>query len=231
MPRRSSASSPSTGLHSSRTQRRRSAAFATGARPGPPASISCFSFDPTKVVSAPGSGGALLTDDDEIAHTVRTLRQHGKSPEGTYDRVGQNAQMSEIVAAVLSLKLQHEETWLRARQSTAAAYGRVLAPLAAVAPEQPRDREHVFHKYVLRVADRTAVRAALADRGVSTLVHYDSALSALPFAAAAPHRGGGVRAARFANEVVSLPINSHLRADEIERVCDALAEAIPPQGA
>jgi dTDP-4-amino-4,6-dideoxygalactose transaminase len=189
--------------------------------------VSCFSFDPTKVVSAPGSGGALLTDDDGIARTARTLRQHGRSPDGVYDRVGQNAQMSEIVAAVLSLKLQQEETWLRARQATAAAYTRALGPLAAVAPEQPVDREHVFHKYVLRVGDRDAVRTALAEQGVATLVHYATTLSSLPFAAVAPHRGGGERAGRFAHEVLSLPIHSHLRADEVERVCDALAEAIP----
>jgi dTDP-4-amino-4,6-dideoxygalactose transaminase len=202
-----------------------------GRAAGSAGAVSCFSFDPTKVVSAPGSGGALLTDDDEIARTARTLRQHGKSPDGVFDRIGQNAQMSEIVAAVLSLKLQHEEPWLRARQAAASAYGRALAPLAAVAPEKPRDREHVFHKYVLRVGDRDTVRAALAERGVSTFVHYATTLSALPFTAAAPHRGGGERAARFAHEVLSLPIHAHLREDEIERVCDALAEAIPPQGA
>jgi len=103
-----------------------------------------------------------------------------------------------------------------------------LAPLAAAAPEQPQDREHVFHKYVLRVDHRDTVRAALAERGVSTLVHYGTTLSALPFAAVAQHRGGGKRAARFAREVLSLPIHAQLREDEIERVCDALAEAIPP---
>jgi dTDP-4-amino-4,6-dideoxygalactose transaminase len=190
--------------------------------------VSCFSFDPTKVVSAPGSGGALLTDDDAIARGVRTLRQHGKSPEGTFELVGQNAQMSSIVAAVLSLKLLHEEEWLRARQRTAAAYGSVLAPLAAVAPEPGQDREHVFHKYVLRVSERDRVRRELAAAGVATLVHYPQPLSALPFAAAGAHRGGGgPRVTRFAGEVLSLPIHPHLRADEVERVCVALAAAIP----
>jgi dTDP-4-amino-4,6-dideoxygalactose transaminase len=202
-----------------------------GVRDGRPAGsagrVSCFSFDPTKVISAPGSGGALLTDDDEIARTARALRQHGKSPEGIFERIGQNAQMSEIVAAVLTVKLQHEEAWLRARQAVAAAYGEALAPLAAVGPETPRDREHVFHKYVLRVADRDTVRAALSERGVSTLVHYGTTLSALPFAAAAPHRGGGERAARFAHEVLSLPMHAHLRADEVERICEALTATIP----
>ena len=202
-----------------------------GRAAGSVGAVSCFSFDPTKVVSAPGSGGALLTDDDEVARVARTLSRHGKSPGGVFERVGQNAQMSEIVAAVLTLKLQHEETWLRARQAAAAAYRHALAPLAALAPEQPVDREHVFHKYVIRVGDRDAVRAALAERGIATLVHYGTQLSALPFAAAAPHRGGGARAARFAREVLSLPIHSQLREGEIERVCDALAEAIPPQGA
>jgi dTDP-4-amino-4,6-dideoxygalactose transaminase len=189
--------------------------------------VSCFSFDPTKVVSAPGSGGALLTDDDEIAWTVRTLKGHGKSPAGTFDRVGQNAQMSSIVAAVLLVKLDHEEEWLRARQRIAAAYTDALADREAVAPERPAGREHVFHKYVVRVPDRDAVQSALRERGVATLVHYSTTLSALPFAAASPKRGGGERAARFANEVLSLPVHPHLRDDEVEQVCAALAETVP----
>jgi dTDP-4-amino-4,6-dideoxygalactose transaminase len=189
--------------------------------------VSCFSFDPTKVVSAPGSGGALLTDDDEIAWTARTLKGHGKSPTGSFDLVGQNAQMSSIVAAVLLLKLEREEEWLRARQRIAAAYTDALGGSDAVAPERPSDREHVFHKYVVRVPQRDAVRAALEQRGVSTLVHYSTTLSALPFAAAAPKRGGGERAARFAGEVLSLPVHPHLRDDEVELVCAALADTVP----
>ncbi|MDE3190113.1 MAG: DegT/DnrJ/EryC1/StrS family aminotransferase [Acidobacteriota bacterium] len=202
-----------------------------GVRDGRPAGsagvASCFSFDPTKVVSAPGSGGALLTDDDEIAWTVRTLKGHGKSPDGTFDRVGQNAQMSSIVAAVLSVKLEHEEEWLRARQRVAAAYTDALSGREAIVPERPADREHVFHKYVVRVSGRDAVQAALRERGVATLVHYPTTLSALPFAAASPRRGGGERAARFAREVLSLPVHPHLRDDEIARVCAALAETVP----
>ena len=189
--------------------------------------VSCFSFDPTKVVSAPGSGGALLTDDDEIAWTARTLSHHGKSPVGSFDLVGQNAQMSSIVAGVLSVKLEHEEEWLRVRQRIAAAYTDALAGRSAVAPERPSDREHVFHKYVVRVPGRDAVREALRERGVTTLVHYPTTLSALPFAAAAPKRGGGERAARFAGEVLSLPVHPHLRDDEVEAVCAALAETVP----
>ena len=199
-----------------------------GRRAGSAGAVSCFSFDPTKVVSAAGSGGALLTDDDDIAEAAFALSHHGKSRAGDFDRVGQNAQMSSIVAAVLSVKLAHEEQWLRSRQRVAVAYGDALAATAAVVPERPADREHVFHKYVVRVPGRDAVRAALEARGVSTLVHYSSALSALPFAAASPKRGGGERAARFAGEVLSLPVHAHLRDDEVEQVCAALAETIRP---
>jgi dTDP-4-amino-4,6-dideoxygalactose transaminase len=202
-----------------------------GRAAGSAGAVSCFSFDPTKVVSAPGSGGALLTDDDGVAWTVRALSRHGKSPDtGAFERVGQNAQMSELVAAVLALKLEHEEEWLRARQRTAAAYSAALEPLAAVAPEPAGGREHVFHKYVLRVEERDRVRAELQEHGVATLVHYAQPLSALPFAAAAPHRGGGgPTVTRFAGEVLSLPVHAHLREDEVERVCAALAAAIPPR--
>jgi dTDP-4-amino-4,6-dideoxygalactose transaminase len=198
-----------------------------GRRAGSAGLVSCFSFDPTKVVSAPGSGGALLTDDDDVAWAARTLSRHGKSPSGDFERVGQNAQMSSIVAAVLSVKLDHEEAWLRARQRIAAAYTDALSGRAAIAPERPADREHVFHKYVVRVPGRDAVQAALRERGVATLVHYSTTLSALPFAAAAPKRGGGERAARFAGEVLSLPVHPHLREDEVELVCAALAETVP----
>ncbi len=189
--------------------------------------VSCFSFDPTKVISAPGSGGALLTDDDDVANTARELRLHGKSRRGQLERLGYNAQMSSIVAAVLLVKLRHEETWLRSRQSTAATYTEALREFDAVVPVQPRDREHVFHKYVLRVAERDLVRASLEERGVTTMVHYPAVLSALPFVAAGPHRGGGERAARFADEVISIPIHAHLRASEVERVVDALTWTIP----
>jgi dTDP-4-amino-4,6-dideoxygalactose transaminase len=192
--------------------------------------LSCFSFDPTKVVSAPGSGGALLTDDDEVAWTVRTLSRHGKSPTGTFERVGQNAQMSSLVAAVLSLKLEYEEEWLRARQRTAAAYSAALEQLAAIAPEPALDREHVFHKYVVQVEERDRVRCALEEHGVATLVHYPAPLSALPFAAASPHRGGsGPNATRLSRHVLSLPVHAHVRDDEVERVCAALAAALLPR--
>ena len=189
--------------------------------------VSCFSFDPTKVVSAPGSGGALVTDDPELADAVRALRMHGKSQGGTFDRVGQNAQMSTLVAAVLNVKLEEEERWLRARQAVAAEYGRAVAGTAAVAPAVPQGREHVFHKYVLRVPERDRVRAELARRGVETLVHYAQPLSALPFAAGSPHRGGGgERVSRYADEVLSLPIHAHLRDDEVARVTEALAASV-----
>ncbi len=77
------------------------------------------------------------------------------------------------------------------------------------------------------VARSRDVRAALEERGVATLVHYAQPLSALPFAATAPHRGGGgPRVTRFSQEVLSLPVHAHLREDEVERVCAALVEAI-----
>lgn len=198
-----------------------------GRAAGSVGAASCFSFDPTKVVSAPGSGGALVTDDEAVADRARELRLHGKAKSGEFERLGFNAQMSSLVAAVLSVKLAHEEEWLRARQATAAAYADALRPLAAVAPEQPADREHVFHKYVIRVNDRERVRAELEQRGVATLVHYPQTLSTLPFVANAPHRGGGEHAAALTRDVVSLPINAHLRPDEVEQVAAALAASIP----
>ncbi|HZC30884.1 MAG TPA: DegT/DnrJ/EryC1/StrS family aminotransferase [Gaiellaceae bacterium] len=204
-------------------------AVRAGRAAGSVGAASCFSFDPTKVVSAPGSGGALVTDDERVADRVRELRLHGKAKSGEFERLGYNAQMSSLAAAVLSVKLRYEEQWLRARQGTAGSYAAALGPLAAAAPEQPADREHVFHKYVVRVSDRDRdrVRAELERRGVTTLVHYPQTLSALPFVASGVHRGGGERATALTRSVLSLPINAHLRPDEVEQVTEALAASIP----
>jgi dTDP-4-amino-4,6-dideoxygalactose transaminase len=198
-----------------------------GERDGRPAgslgSASCYSFDPTKVVGAPGSGGAVLTDDDEVAAGVRRLRLHGKSPEGEFPELGYNCQMSTLVAAMLAVKLEHEEAWLRRRRELAQVYCDALDGLAAL-PDLGSGREHIVHKFVARTPERDALRVALAERGAGTLVHYSYRLHELPFVRDRPHRvveGGRAEAAK--GEVLSLPIHPYLREEELERIVGAIA--------
>jgi len=195
-----------------------------GSRPaGSLGHVSCYSFDPTKVVSAPAGGGAVLTDDDECAATVRALRYHGRVG-GEYERLGFNSQLSTLAAAALLVKLAQEERWLRRRRAIARTYCEALGGCGVQLPAAGHERQHVFHKFVVRTSERDTLAAELGAHGVPTLVHYPYRLSALPFVQGLPHRTvGGGKAAAATGELLSLPIHPYLRADEVERVGRAAA--------
>lgn len=186
---------------------------------------SCISFDPTKPLSAPGSGGALLTDDDAAAARVRRLRYHGKEG-GAFVENGFNSQMPSLAAAFLGFKLTREPLWRAARRRVAAAYCDGLSNARCVLPAPPPEAEHIFHKFVLRVPDRDRARAAIEASGVRTMVHYERTLSAQPsLARYAPARANET-ASRMTGEVLSLPIHPFLTDDEIDRVIEAVKGAL-----
>lgn len=194
----------------------------SGGRPaGSAGLVSCYSFDPTKVVGALGSGGAVLTDDDDVAATARSLRYHGRSGR-EFVRLGFNAQLSTVAAATLLVKLEAEERWLRRRREIAEAFVDALQGPGVTVPDAGGEREHIFHKFVVRTAERDALAAELEARGVSTMVHYSYCIHELPLVAEYAHRvvesGNAAAATR---EVLSLPIHPHLTDDEVARVVEA----------
>lgn len=178
---------------------------------------SCCSFDPTKTLSAPGSGGALLTDDAALAGRVRELRWHGRGADGAYGTLGYNSQLPTASAAVLRVKLGEQDAW-RARRAEVAAHWAAAA--GAWAPTVVE--EHAWSKFVLRApGERDALRARLEAAGVPTLVHYAVPLHRQPvFAASAP--GDCPVADRLAGEVLSLPLHAMLTDAEVEQVAAAL---------
>lgn len=182
---------------------------------------SCCSFDPTKPVAAPGSGGALLCDDDELAARVRRLRWHGRGADGLHGELGFNSQVPSASAAVLTAKLDRMPAWTARRRDIAAAYDAALTDATRV-PTAP-GRDHVFHKYVVRTRDRDALRARLAAVGAETLVHYAMPLPRQPVFG--PADGAWPAAEAHCAEALSLPIHAFLRDDEVERVCGALRGA------
>jgi dTDP-4-amino-4,6-dideoxygalactose transaminase len=191
-----------------------------GGRPaGTTGALSCCSFDPTKTIAAPGSGGAVLCDDDDLAARLRRLRWHGRDESGAHVELGFNSQLPSAVAAVLADKLGHDERWTQRRRAIAGRYDAALGDgehrWIGVAP----GRSHVFQKYVIRGPRRDAVRATLAAAGIPTLVHYALALPRQPlFEGAAPRP----RADAACAAVLSLPMHAYLTDGEVERVCAAL---------
>jgi len=183
-----------------------------------------FSFYPTKNLGALGDGGALATDDWELAERIAAIRQYGWKERYISDVVGVNSRLDEIQAAILRVKLRDLDANNARRRAIADAFDAVLSN-GPLAPPVRRDAaEHVFHQYVIRVPERASVQARLREQGIGTGVHYPAPVHVQP-----AYRGrvalgpaGCAETERAAAEVLSLPIYPELTDEQVERICAAL---------
>jgi dTDP-3-amino-2,3,6-trideoxy-4-keto-D-glucose/dTDP-3-amino-3,4,6-trideoxy-alpha-D-glucose/dTDP-2,6-dideoxy-D-kanosamine transaminase len=199
-----------------------------GKKAGSWGALACFSFYPTKNLGALGDGGAVTTNDEQLAKRVRALRQYGWSGKYQCSEYGRNSRMDEMQAAILRTKLQHLDGWNVRRREIAATYS---AALAGQAVECPRDfgEDYVAHLYVIRGTARDRRREALQGGGIATDIHY-------PVPDHLQEAARGTRAARVqlpatekaAREVLTLPCYPELEDGEISLVVDAL-QALPQE--
>jgi dTDP-3-amino-3,4,6-trideoxy-alpha-D-glucose transaminase len=186
--------------------------------------IGCFSFYPSKNLGGTGEGGAVTTDDAELADTVRALRHHGQREHNRHDVVGCNARLPEFAAAALRIKLRHLERWTAERRRVAARYTAGLEGADPVRlPYTAPWAEPVWHVYPVEVEHRDTVRARLRELGVATGVHYPTPIHLQP---AYAHLGHGLgsfpEAETSAARVLSLPMYPELSDEEVDRVVGAL---------
>jgi UDP-2-acetamido-2-deoxy-ribo-hexuluronate aminotransferase len=196
------------------------------ARVGALARISATSFYPTKPLGCYGDGGAILTDDDELAEAVRMIRSHGRL--GTGDeamRLGLTGRLDTLQAAILLVKLDVFEAELRRRAEIAARYSEGLRDVATV-PAIPEGYRSAFALYTIRVANRDRVKASLEERGIGTGLFYRLALHQHPAFRDMVARPLPV-SERLAGEVLSLPIHPDLDDDEVDRVIEGVRSAVP----
>lgn len=188
--------------------------------------LSCMSFNSTKPIAAPGGGGIVLTDGDELAERVRRLRYHGKGQSGQFVELGYNSLMPTVTAAALNIKLDYNAEWLAQRREVARRYVERLSGVDdLILPDETPGAIHVYHKFVVRTPRRDALKAHLASLGVETKVHYPLPLHREPcFAPYINSAAGYVNADRFAQTVLSLPIYPFLSAGEIETITDGIRE-------
>jgi dTDP-3-amino-3,4,6-trideoxy-alpha-D-glucose transaminase len=173
-----------------------------------------YSFYPTKNLGGITDGGAVVTDDDDVAATVRLLRAHGVTRDYVHTRVSTNARLSDVAAAALRVGLRRLAADNRRRREIAARY-------RAAAPElrwQADHERHVFHLCVARVPDRSAFRSRVS---FDTGVHYPLALTQQP-AYREFVREACPEAEAWAAECVSFPCFPEMTDDEIEAVCRAI---------
>ncbi|MDQ3405083.1 MAG: DegT/DnrJ/EryC1/StrS family aminotransferase [Actinomycetota bacterium] len=199
-----------------------------GGRSGSLGHIAGTSFYPGKNLGAYGDAGAVTTNDSDLADRVRLLSQHGSSQKYVHSALGFNSRLDTLQAVVLSAKLRRLDTWNAARVAAAEYYGEMLAGVDGVkAPSVLPGNEHVWHLYVIRVADRDRVVDHLRGNGVGAAIHYPTPIHLTdPFAAFAGGTGSFPIAERVATEILSLPIYPGITRSQQERVVEVLTEAL-----
>jgi len=186
-----------------------------------------FSFYPGKNLGACGEGGAITTNDAEIARKCRMIRDHGQSRKYYHDLEGYNGRLDSIQAGILGIKLPHLASWNQKRRECAARYQQILAPLAGdiLLPEQPSYAKSVYHLYVIQTQHRDHLQKHLSEAGIGTGIHYP-----IPVHLQAPYRwteykeGDFPVAERAAAEILSLPMFPTLTAEQQARVAECIAE-------
>lgn len=186
-----------------------------------------FSFYPGKNLGACGEGGAITTNDAELARKVSMLRDHGQSKKYYHDVEGYNGRLDSMQAGILRVKLRHLAKWNQQRRESAAIYDELLQPLrgSIVAPSQPAWSRSVYHLYVVRSEFRDELQKYLAQKGIGTGIHYP-----IPVHLQAAYSNMGWKAGDFpetesaAREILSLPMFAGLSAEEQGKVAEAISE-------
>jgi dTDP-4-amino-4,6-dideoxygalactose transaminase len=189
--------------------------------------IASTSFYPGKNLGAYGDAGAVVTADAGLAETVRKLGNHGGITRYSHDIIGYNSRLDGLQAVVLRAKLSKLDAWNEARRAAAERYHELLENLDVVRPETLDGNVHVWHLYVIRVANRDAVLGKLNAGGVGAAIHYPAPVHLTPaFAGLGYGVGAFPRAEQVTAGILSLPIYPQITPEQQEYVVQVLAEAI-----
>lgn len=174
------------------------------------APMASTSFFPAKPLGCAGDGGALFTDDEELAQKFRAIRNHGGLVRHKHTMVGMNGRFDTLQAAIMLAKWEDFPVEVEARERIGARYSELLAGVCGVPAITPGNT-HVYAQYTIRVPDRAALAEALRARGIPTAVYYPVCLHEQPvFASSGYARGDFPVAEKAAREVISLPMHPHL---------------------
>jgi dTDP-4-amino-4,6-dideoxygalactose transaminase len=195
--------------------------------------IGCTSFYPSKNLGAYGDGGAISTNNEDLASKLRMVSNHGQIRRYYHDVVGVNSRLDAIQAAILDIKLKHLDAYAEARQKAADFYDQAFANLSSVVtPARQHNSTHVFHQYTLLVKGgrRDALQAYLADKGIPTMVYYPVPLYAQ--AAFKPFTDISFLPVteNLCREVISLPMHTELEEDTLSYMTEEVQKFFVNQG-
>jgi dTDP-4-amino-4,6-dideoxygalactose transaminase len=199
-----------------------------GASPAGPAGTigdaGALSFFPTKNLGAFGDAGMVVTSDDALAATVRKLRVHGGVKMYHHELVGTNSRLDALQASILRVKLRYLDQWTERRREHARRYEDLLGGVSGIRlPVTTPGFRHVFNQFTVRCDRRDALRDHLTKDGIGSAVYYPVPLHLQQcFAELGGRRGDHPVSERLCEEVLSLPVYSELRDDELTRVADSV---------
>jgi len=188
--------------------------------------MGCFSFYPDKNLGALGDGGAIVSSSPELLATLRKLRNHGGEVRYQHEIPGFNSRLDSLQASALRIKLSYLDEWTAKRRDIAKKYAFRLQGLGYVSvPEAMRDNRHVYHLYVIRVADgrREALKKHLQKKGILTAVQYPVPVHLAPAYAHLEYAAGSFpNAEAYADEILSLPMHIALTEEDIAAITNEI---------
>ena len=192
--------------------------------------IGCTSFFPSKNLGCYGDGGAIFTNDDNLAAEMRAIANHGMVIRYHHDTVGVNSRLDSIQAAVLDAKLPHLDEYIASRQRAAAYYDNAFANHPHILiPAREAKSTHVFHQYTLRLVNvnRDALRDALAEKGIPSMIYYPIPLHLQKAYQDPRYKEGDFPVAeKLAASVLSLPMHTELDDEQLAYITQNVIEAI-----
>lgn len=199
-----------------------------GRKSGNLSTFGCLSFFPSKPLGCYGDGGALLTNDDQLAETCRQIRVHGQSKRYVHTRIGVGGRMDTLQCAVVLAKMTQFEWEITRRFEVGEYYNQLLDQAGIRRVTQLQGHRSVHAQYTVRVQDRDAVAVRLKGAGIPTAVHYPIPLNRQPAYESLSLGGPSEHADAAASEVLSLPMHPYLDTVTQQRIVGALVDAVRP---
>lgn len=190
--------------------------------------IGCTSFFPSKNLGCYGDGGAMYTNNEELAKKMRMIANHGQSVQYVHDSIGVNSRLDSIQAAILRIKLRRLDDYAAARNKAAAYYDKAFANHTKIkTPARAKNSTHVFHQYTLQLngVDRNALREYLASKEIPSMVYYPIPLHMQKAYANPRYKQGDFPVTeKLCSCVISLPMHTELDEEQLKYITDAVLE-------
>ena len=194
-----------------------------GTKSGNLSTIACTSFFPSKPLGCYGDGGAMFTNDEQLATVIRQIARHGQDRRYHHIRVGVNSRLDTLQAAILLPKLAILEEEMQLRQKVAQMYTTALQAAGLAAPFIEPHNRSAYAQFTIRIKNRSAVQTALKEAGIPTAVHYPIPLNKQPAVASDVSLPVGDL---VAEEVLSLPMHPYMTQEQVQQVVAALKSAL-----